>query len=95
MRPNFLDLQKFQARREGATLGAIAGCVIGIGIMVGIHLGLSMHSDSIHERAMASIKQADALLLNECKQIVQDVAEENYDTVVAYKRQIEDLRVRR
>lgn len=82
------------ARREGITLGMIFGAVLGIGVMLGSHLALTMRSDTIHERAMATLREADAVQMRECVAIVELVAEDTYANVRDYHRQIDELQGR-
>lgn len=68
----------YMSRREGRIQGLIVGVIVGLGVMLGAHLALSMHSDRVHESAVASIREADALLLRTCRADVaryNDIAE--------------------
>jgi len=55
------------ARHEGRMMGLIYGLVIGLTIFAGVTVALMSYSDRKHESALATIKQADAILLNKCK----------------------------
>lgn len=87
----YLDDQRALDRREGRWLGMVLGSCLGVSVMIAVNLGLSMYADQKHEQAVASIKQADALLLDECKLIVRDLAEEEYSVVVDYRHQIDRI----
>ena len=85
---NYLKLREHEAFADGRNMGAIAGLIVGAMIMVGIHIALSMYADTKHEQAIATIKQADRLLLTECQALVTDLAEAPYEDVVSLKRNI-------
>ena len=91
---DWLKLREDSARREGAWYGTAAGAFIGICIMTVFHLMISWRADEIHEGAMQALREADRHVLDECKSIVQDVAEAPYDEVVALKRQVDELQGR-
>jgi len=55
------------ARHEGRMMGLIYGLVIGLTIFSGVTVALMSYADRKHEEAVATIKAADAILLNKCK----------------------------
>jgi hypothetical protein len=81
------------ARREGFRSGAVCSAwvvaAIAVVVMIGLHMALSMRSDAIHESALATIKQADALLLTDCRKDLarySDIAALERDAVAAMER---------
>jgi hypothetical protein len=87
-RPNFLDLQRIDALRRGARLGMAIGALVGLGLGLILHVTLASFARTTHETAVASIKQADRILMNECESIVVELAEEQYQTVRDYRREV-------
>jgi hypothetical protein len=81
------------ARREGFRSGALCSAwivaAIAVVVMIGLHMALSMRSDAIHEQSLAAIKQADALLLTDCRKDVarySDIAQLERDVVEGMRR---------
>lgn len=87
---------EYRGRRAGAWIGAFPGLLVGLALMLAVHLLLSMHADGIHERALATIREAEALerrtireagdaRLRECVGIVEVMAGDSYERVVAFR----------
>ena len=95
MRANDWIIQREnEARREGSVYGALVGIFVGLVLMTAIHMALNIRSDNIHAAAIASIKQADAILYKECTGIVELIAEDKYENVLAYHQEIDRLQGR-
>ena len=70
-RPDAIIVRTY-AQRQSETLHtviltAIPALLLGVAIMAAVHIGLTAFSDAKHESAQASIREADALLLRDCR----------------------------